>query len=125
MRICLIVALSLVLTACETVSTTQPGAVGVERQQTMLVSQQEIDQAAVGEYRKVIAQAQQKGVLDRNPQLVQRVRTVANRLIPHTAAFRSDAPKWAWETHVIQDDQMNAWRCRAARWSSTAVSSRS
>ena len=109
MRICLAVALSLVLTACETVSTTQPGAVGVERQQTMLVSQQEIDQAAVGEYKKVIAQAQQKGVLDRNPQLVQRVRAVANRLIPHTAAFRPDAPKWAWETHVIQDDQLNAW----------------
>jgi predicted Zn-dependent protease len=75
----------------------------------MLVSQQEIDQAAVAEYKKVIAQAQQKGVLDRNPQLVQRVRTVAGRLIPHTAAFRPDAPKWAWETHVIQDDQMNAW----------------
>jgi predicted Zn-dependent protease len=109
MRICLAIALSLVLTACETVSTTQPGAVGVDRQQTMLVSQQEIDQAAVGEYKKVIAQAQQKGVLDRNPQLVQRVRTVANRLIPHTSAFRSDAPKWAWETHVIQDDQLNAW----------------
>ena len=109
MRICLAVALSLVLTACETVSTTQPGAVGVDRQQTMLVSQQEIDQAAVGEYKKVIAQAQQKGVLDRNPQLVQRVRAVANRLIPHTAAFRPDAPKWAWEVHVIQDDQLNAW----------------
>jgi predicted Zn-dependent protease len=75
----------------------------------MLVSQQEIDQAAVGEYKKVIAQAQQKGVLDRDPQLVQRVKTVASRLIPHTAAFRPDAPKWAWETHVIQDDQLNAW----------------
>jgi predicted Zn-dependent protease len=109
MRICFVVALSLFLGACETVSTTEPGAVGVERQQRMLVSQQEIDQAAVGEYKKVIAQAQQKGVLDRNPQLVQRVRAVANRLIPHTGAFRADAPKWAWETHVIQDDQMNAW----------------
>lgn len=109
MRICLAVALSLVLTACETVSTTEPGAVGVDRKQTMLVSQQEIDQAAAGEYKKVIAQAQQKGVLDRDPQLVQRVKTVASRLIPHTAAFRPDAPKWAWETHVIQDDQLNAW----------------
>ena len=109
MRICFVVALSLVLTACETVSTTEPGAVGVDRKQTMLVSQQEIDQAAVGEYKKVIAQAQQKGTLDRNAQLVQRVRAVANRLIPHTAAFRPDAPKWAWETHVIQDDQLNAW----------------
>lgn len=109
MRIILIFALSVVLTACETVATTQPGVVGVNRQQTMLVSDQEITQAAASEYRKVIGQAQQKGVLDRNPQLVQRVRSVAGRLIQHTAAFRPDAPGWAWETHVIQDNQLNAW----------------
>ncbi|MGZ8202534.1 MAG: M48 family metallopeptidase [Burkholderiales bacterium] len=108
-RTWIVIALSVAVAGCETVSTTQPGAVGVDRQQRMLVSQQEIDQAAAGEYRKVIAQAQQKGVLDRDAQLVQRVRNVANRLIPHTAAFRPDAPKWAWETHVIQDPQLNAW----------------
>lgn len=109
MRICVPIALALVLTACETVSTTQPGTVGVDRQQTMLVSEKEVEQAAVGEYKKFIAQAQQKGVLDRNQQYVQRVRAVANRLIPHTGAFRPDAPKWAWETHVIEDAQLNAW----------------
>jgi len=109
MRISVALALALTLTACQTVSTTQPGTVGVSRQQTMLVSEKEVEQAAAGEYRKVIAQAQQKGVLDRNPQLVQRVRAVANRLIPHTAAFRPDAPRWAWETHVIEDAQLNAW----------------
>ncbi|MGZ9013861.1 MAG: M48 family peptidase, partial [Burkholderiales bacterium] len=83
-RTWIVIALSVAVAGCETVSTTQPGAVGVDRQQRMLVSQQEIDQAAAGEYRKVIAQAQQKGVLDRDAQLVQRVRNVANRLIPHT-----------------------------------------
>lgn len=109
MRILIAFALSLTLAACETVSTTQPGTVGVSRQQTMLVSEKEIEQTAAGEYRKIIAQAQQKGVLDRNPQHVQRVRAVANRLTPHTAAFRPDAPRWAWETHVIEDPQLNAW----------------
>jgi len=99
----------LALAGCESVATTQPGAVGVDRKQTMMVSSQEVDQAAAGEYRKVISAAQQKGVLDRNPQHVQRVRTIAQRLIPHTAAFRPDAPRWAWETHVIQENQLNAW----------------
>lgn len=109
MRIFGSLVLVLALAGCESVATTQPGAVGVDRKQTMMVSSQEIDQAAAGEYRKVIAAAQQKGVLDRNPQHVQRVRTVAQRLIPHTAAFRKDAPGWAWETHVIQENQLNAW----------------
>jgi predicted Zn-dependent protease len=109
MRTLIALALSLTLAACETVSTTQPGTVGVSRQQTMLVSQKEVEQAASGEYRKVIAQAQQKGVLDRNAQYVQRVRAIANRLIPHTVAFRPDAKDWPWEVHVIDDPQLNAW----------------
>lgn len=100
---------ALVLTACETVQTTQPGTVGVSRQQTMLVSDQEITQAAAQEYRKVIADAQAKGKLDRNAQQLQRVRAIMNRLIGQTSAFRPDAQKWAWEIHVIEDAQLNAW----------------
>lgn len=109
MRIVVSLALAILLGACETVATTQPGVVGVSRQQTMLVSNQEITQAATQEYRKVIEQARAKGTLDRNAQLVQRVRNVLGRLIPQTAAFRPDAPGWAWESHVIQDNQLNAW----------------
>lgn len=100
---------TLLMTGCETVQTTQPGTVGVDRQQTFVVSDQEINQAAAQEYRKMIAEAQAKGQLDRNPTQVQRVRTVMNRLVPHTTAFRPDAVKWAWEIHVINDDQLNAW----------------
>ena len=109
MRITISILLMLAVSGCETVATTQPGTVGVTRQQTMMVSSAEVNQAAVGEYRKVLADAQRKGVLDRNASHVQRVRTIASRLIPHTAAFRPDAPGWAWETHVIQDNQLNAW----------------
>ena len=109
MRVILAASLAVCLAACETISTTQPGAVGIERQQTMMVSSQEVNQAAAGEYSKVIAGARQKGVLDRDTHLVQRVRAVAARLIPQTAAFRSDAPGWGWETHVIHDNQLNAW----------------
>jgi predicted Zn-dependent protease len=108
MRILLIVAVVL-LTACESVDTTQPGAVGIERQQRMMVSSKEIDQAAAQEYRKIIAQAQQKGILDRNAQHVQRVRATLNRIIAQTGVFRPDARAWAWEVHVIQDNQLNAW----------------
>jgi predicted Zn-dependent protease len=109
MRIVIALLLMAATAACETVSTTQPGTVGIERKQTMLVSEQEIEQASVQEYRKIITDAQQKGALDRNAQYVQRVRAVLSRLVPQTAAFRPDAPGWAWEIHVIHDNQVNAW----------------
>ena len=109
MRIVLAVVLIAALAGCETVSTTQPGAVGIERQQTMMVSSAEIDKAAAQEYRKVIAQAQQKGTLDRNASHVNRVRTVMSRIVAQTGAFRPDAARWAWEVHVIQENQLNAW----------------
>jgi predicted Zn-dependent protease len=39
----------------------------------------------------------------------ERVRAIANRLIPSTAAFRPDAPRWSWEVNVIASEQVNAW----------------
>jgi predicted Zn-dependent protease len=89
--------------------TTQSGAVGVDRSQTMLVSSAEVDRSAAQQYAKTIAAAQQKGLLDRDPAMVNRVRTIANRLIVQTGAFRKDAPGWKWEVHVITSDQLNAW----------------
>jgi predicted Zn-dependent protease len=94
---------------CASVRTTQAGAVGVDRSQTMLVSSAEVDKAAAQQYAKTIAAAQQKGLLDRDPATVQRVRAIANRLIVQTGAFRKDAPGWTWEVHVITSDQLNAW----------------
>jgi predicted Zn-dependent protease len=109
MRIVLGIILLAALAGCETVATTQPGAVGIERKQTMLVSGAEIDKAASQEYRKVLAQAQQKGTLDRNPSHVARVRAVMSRIVSQVGAFRPDAARWAWEVHVIQENQLNAW----------------
>jgi predicted Zn-dependent protease len=98
-----------VIAGCAPVRTTEAGAVGVDRSQAMLVSSAEVDKAAAQQYTKTIAAAQQKGLLDRDPATVQRVRTIANRLIVQTGAFRKDAPGWKWEVHVITSDQLNAW----------------
>jgi predicted Zn-dependent protease len=97
------------IAGCASVRTTQAGAVGVDRSQAMLVSSAEVNKAAAQQYAKTIAAAQQKGLLDRDPATVQRVRTIANRLIVQTGGFRKDAPGWKWEVHVITSDQLNAW----------------
>jgi len=43
-------ALTLAFAACATVQTTQPGAVGIERKQTMLVSEASVEQGAQKAY---------------------------------------------------------------------------
>jgi predicted Zn-dependent protease len=100
-------AASLALAGCK--STTQSGAVGIERKQTLLLSSGEVNNAAAQSYRKIVADATRKGLLNRNPQEVERVRAVAKRLIPATAAFRSDAPGWQWEVNVLTSKEVNAW----------------
>jgi predicted Zn-dependent protease len=105
-----IAALTL-LAACETVQTTDAGAVGVTRKQQVssVVSAKEVEAAADKQYDEMMAEAQKKGLLNRNAQQVQRVRTIAQRLIPQTRVFRQDAPGWAWEANVLTSKDVNAW----------------
>ncbi|HVE88859.1 MAG TPA: M48 family metalloprotease [Burkholderiaceae bacterium] len=99
------------IAACETVQTTDSGAVGVTRKQQVssMVSAKEIEAAADKQYDQMMAEAQKKGLLNRNAQQVQRVRAIAQRLIPQTRVFRQDAPGWAWEANVLTSKDVNAW----------------
>jgi predicted Zn-dependent protease len=98
---------SVLLAACGTA--TEPGTVGVRRPQLLLVPSEQVNQSAEKAYQQVLAEAQAKGALDRDPAQVRRVRTVIGRLIPQTAAFRKDAPGWQWEAHVLSSPDVNAW----------------
>jgi Zn-dependent protease with chaperone function len=97
------------LGGCQTVETTKEGAVGVDRQQRMMVSAEEVQASSVKAYAQMMGEAQKKGVLDRNPAQVQRVKSIVSRLIPQTTVFRPEAAKWPWEAHVISIDEANAW----------------
>jgi predicted Zn-dependent protease len=99
----------LLLAGCQSVSTTQPGAVGVERKQTMMVSSADMNRSAVKAYGQILAEAQKKGQLNRDPAEFARVRAIAGRLIPQTGGFRPDAPGWQWEVNVITSKEVNAW----------------
>src|SRR5262245_866019 len=99
------------LCGCQTVETTQSGVVGVDRKQKMssLVSASQMDRSAADAYAQVLADARKKNQLNRDPAQVERVRAIARRLIPNTAAFRTDAPGWKWEVNVITSPEVNAW----------------
>ena len=104
-----LIASVLALASCETVQTTQGGAVGVDREQRMAVSAEAVEQAANQQYGELIAKERQKGTLNRNPGQVNRVRTIVNRLVSQTTAFRPDARKWDWEVNVLTAPEVNAW----------------
>src|SRR3954465_11207197 len=94
---------------CETVDTTKSGAVGVERHQRMALSSEEVNSGAEKAYSDMMAQAKQKGALDRDAAQVARIKGIVGRLVPQTTVFRDDAGKWPWEAHVISLDEVNAW----------------
>jgi predicted Zn-dependent protease len=105
----LIILSSFGLASCTTVRTTAAGAVGIERQQHMLVSEKDVEQGAQSAYAQELEKARDAGELNQNPELTARVRTIAHRLIPQTAAFRPEAPRWKWEINTITTDEMNAY----------------
>ena len=97
------------LGACQTVQTTQAGAVGVDRTQRMAVSAEAIEQSANKQYAQVLAEAQKKDRLNADAAQYERVKTIADKLIKQTPAFRKDAPGWKWEVNVLTSGEVNAW----------------
>ena len=106
---CCLCAAIAALGAAGCATTTSPGAVGIHRTQTMLVSEQSVEKGAEKAYASQVHEAQQQGKLNADPQLTARVRGVADRLIPVTAAFRPDAPSWHWEINTLTTADMNAY----------------
>jgi predicted Zn-dependent protease len=105
----LLAGVALLAAACQTVQTTQPGAVGVDRKQHMLVSEQEIEKGADVAYDQELDKAKQKHALNTDQQVYQRVQNITRRLIPQTGTFRPDAPQWKWEVNVQTTDDVNAY----------------
>ena len=66
LRTALLLIVMSVLAGCETVQTTQGGAVGVERTQRMSISAEQINAAAAQSYQQTMQQAQAKGLLNRD-----------------------------------------------------------
>lgn len=75
-----------------------------------LVPADKIEAAGVQQYGQLLEQARAKGALagDGNPQL-QRLRTIANRLIPFATPWNSRAREWKWEVNLIGSKQVNAF----------------
>ena len=84
--------------------------VGPPSMASKLVPAEQIERAASGQYQQMLRQAQQQKSLapETHPQM-QRLRTIANRLIPHTEEWNRRARDWNWEVNLIGSRQINAF----------------
>jgi predicted Zn-dependent protease len=99
----------LAMAGCETVSTTNAGAVGVDRKQQMLVPSETIEQGAAQAYDAELKAARDKGVLNTDKSQLNRVSAIARRIVAVTPVFRVDASKWDWQFNVQKTKDMNAY----------------
>ncbi|MES2977457.1 MAG: M48 family metallopeptidase [Pseudomonadota bacterium] len=75
-----------------------------------LVPAEEIEAAAVQQYSAMLKEAASKKALGPpdHPQ-VQRLRRIAQRLIPYTDEWNPRAKNWKWEVNLIGSNQINAF----------------
>ena len=76
-------------------STTNSGAIGLQRSQLMLISSEAINAQAAKGFQQLTADAQSKKKLNTNPAMTQRVRRIGQDLIGQVGVFRPDARNWA------------------------------
>ncbi|MBL8305869.1 MAG: M48 family metallopeptidase [Rubrivivax sp.] len=86
------------------------GDVGRTSRFTKLVSAEQIEGAASQQYLSMLQQSHGKGALAKSdhPQ-VQRLRSIARRIIPFTPPWNGRAPKWKWEVNLLMAPEVNAF----------------
>jgi len=75
-----------------------------------LVPAETLENSARQQYAQVLSEARAKGALvpADHPQL-QRLHTIAQQLIPHTAPWNPRSRDWKWQVNLIGSKQINAW----------------
>ena len=75
-----------------------------------LVPAEEVESSAGQQYSQLLAQARAKNALAprEHPQL-QRLRTIARKIIPQALAWNPRARDWQWEVNLIGSSQINAF----------------
>lgn len=86
------------------------GDVGRQSRLSRLVPAEEVEAAAAQQYNQMMAQARQQRALapDNHPQ-VRRLRTIAERIVPHALPWNDRARRWRWEINLLGSDEVNAF----------------
>jgi predicted Zn-dependent protease len=95
-------ALLLLVAACATSPT--------GRKQLMLVSEDTAIKSSRQAYAQEMGKYQKEGKLVTDPRVLERVRTITERLVAQAVKARPDSAKWQWSVQVIDEPKtVNAW----------------
>jgi len=95
------------LLGCAT--TTNKGAVGIDRNQFMMLSSKQVESMSSASYSQTLKTASDKKTLNTDPAVLARIRAISDRLIAQVPVYRADAANWKWEVNVEKNDQVNAY----------------
>ncbi|MEK0418910.1 MAG: hypothetical protein RI949_2916 [Pseudomonadota bacterium] len=77
---------------------------------TKAVSAEQVEQSATQQYRQMLQQASnQRALASKDHPQLQRLRTIAERMIPHAPACNERARQWRWEVQLIGSNELNAF----------------
>ena len=102
--------LALAMTALPHLPTHAQVDVGESSYLRRLVPAETLENSATEQYQQLLQKAQSQGALagPGNAQL-QRLRTIAQRIIPYASQWNSRASQWRWEVNLIGSKQINAF----------------
>lgn len=84
--------------------------VGRQSKFTNLVPAEQVEAAAAQQYQQMLREAAaQKALGPPNHPQVQRLRAIAERIIPYALPWNSRAKQWKWEVNLIGSKQLNAF----------------
>ena len=86
------------------------GDVGKESRFTKLVPAEQVEKAAAQQYAQMMRSAADQRALapDNHPQL-QRLRAIAQRIVPHAEPWNERARQWRWEVNLLGSKELNAF----------------
>ena len=85
-------------------------AVGKSSRVSSLVPAEQVEQAATQQYEQMKQQAaQQKALAPASHPQLQRLRYIAQRIIPQCAPWNPRAPQWKWEVNLFGSKELNAF----------------
>ena len=87
----------------------QQDGVEVQKSHLLLLPASTVERSAGQQYGQLMRAAYQRGLLNRDPAQVERLRRIARELIPHATRFNKAAEKWRWEVNLISSKTVNAF----------------
>lgn len=101
-------ALTIVASLSGCASTTKPGAIGITRQQLLIVPAATVERMALVSYAQQAQKAQATGRLISSGEEYDRLVRIAKRLRAQASVFRDDLSNWKWQLVLINAPVINA-----------------